>query len=1246
MRKLPLFLLLVTIGALHALSINGWNNIRFTGRSAENAVIMRTEISSADLTNASLIYNNGSGVVESSLGLIDPNTNTYQTTFTAPNASFNYGLKKSYGAQPATIVPLPHNSTSLPSLNLMTKVSDDVSGDQSAANGDVVADYVAFSNTKVFTAIQNRGGGFPTSGGLFGPYYSYMSIIGDPNTNPNDPNAIVWALHYVSVPAVFSSGLYKITGTGISDVTRIAGIQTTIDSGNNALIMGADLSYMYNDPDFQSWFDPNNPVIGVLTLVNRISLPATVTQLDNSLGGYVIPTPLSIDTANISQMNVQTDGLFVTATDAYFQSTYTGPADMFPIGMYFITDNNDVYPMTTTAVDFSQPVVYRSANLLSSLPDYVNQSGFTYLEPAIQVYVPYSQYIFSYPPSVVIGTNTLAGRYPLNDYYIYSRSQMLYLSSEIGAGSHINIKKVSWFRNDTGADPDAIGTLEIWMKDTSATVISGTDWENPGTLVATLTNVDLGSGNDWFTIDTTDFLLPNGQNLLISVRTQNAPYTSPHSFWRYTAATNMMRAGQSDSTNPPSMSVSSSRPNLKLVYGYASIVPPPNPAAVVSPLDWATNVMRDATINWTSGGGAPTSYDVYFGTTNPPTYIRNQPETTFNPASVVGTLEFGMTYYWRITPYNESGPATDTCPVWSFTVMSDPTIYPNTTAYLQNFDANWIGSPAAPLGWKVINANSDANTWRQGNAYITPTHSTPYSAYGSGNSNDWLITPPINQHSGIAKISWWDKVESVSYPNNYDVYVSTTGSMISDFVHFLGSYSCINTTWIQHELSLQGFADETIYVAFHQTFSQATNYGFGIDDVEIVEIMPTDMAATSIKSPSSIAFISQAQNIEVTVLNNGTSNQTGYTVYLYENGSTNPVAVETFTSTHVSGTTKVFTLIWTPSNTGMTELYAKVLQPNDSNTTNDTTGFAALYVYSADVFMPTIGNPETTSASLDVPINVYYKNSVSETIYLAHELQMTSGTIKGIVYFNNFVEDLNKGVKVWIKNTTETSLETSWLDSAGYTLVFDGNVHFPIGTDLVNIPLDTPFEYTGGNLAIRIYRVWEDIYWSSSNQFYYTSDSEYPNRSRYFSADGSGPADPIALTPYGSTTPFTGSLSSNIPLTMLIVDPATPIISLDTPEVVLSVDNSSARLDWDVVPGAYAYRIYTTDNINNWSVNPVDVVRVNYYETNRDIAQEFFKVVAVSSYRNTSLDVINHPSNRLGLGITTKESAKPKHTKQ
>jgi len=254
---------------------------------------------------------------------------------------------------------------------------------------------------------------------------------------------------------------------------------------------------------------------------------------------------------------------------------------------------------------------------------------------------------------------------------------------------------------------------------------------------------------------------------------------------------------------------------------------PPNPAVAVSPTNAATGVSSNATLNWASGGGMVQGYELNFGTNNPPTNIANGLDmgltTTYDPSS---DLTYSTTYYWQVIPHNAVGEAVN-CPIWSFTVMEDPTIdfYP----YAQNFDGTWTGTPAAPLGWTVVNANNDAYTWRRGNDYIIPTHSVPYAAVGMGNNNDWLITPPIVVNEHII-LEWWDRVESASYRNSYTVKVSTTNSNIGSFTQSIATYDCINVPWTKHSLDLSAYQGQTIYLAFHQTFSAATYYGFGIDD--------------------------------------------------------------------------------------------------------------------------------------------------------------------------------------------------------------------------------------------------------------------------------------------------------------------------------------------------------------------------------------------------------------------------------
>ncbi|MFH1121319.1 MAG: choice-of-anchor J domain-containing protein [Bacteroidota bacterium] len=269
------------------------------------------------------------------------------------------------------------------------------------------------------------------------------------------------------------------------------------------------------------------------------------------------------------------------------------------------------------------------------------------------------------------------------------------------------------------------------------------------------------------------------------------------------------------------------------VTASATTFGPPSCAVISTPSNAGTDVLISATLNWTSGGGAPTGYRLSLGTDNPPTDILLDADQgnvlTYNPTP---DLNYNTTYYWSVTPYNTYGNPTG-CAVWSFTTAPDPTIV--NFPYTQNFDGTWSGSPAAPYGWTVINANSDSYTWNRNNTYITPTHSLPYAAHGMGNTNDYLISPPISLGSIDARIKWWDKVESASYVNSYRVLVSTTTPDISSFTNDLGIYNCSNTAWTEHILELSSFTG-TIYVAFYQLASASTYYGFGIDDFTIEEI--------------------------------------------------------------------------------------------------------------------------------------------------------------------------------------------------------------------------------------------------------------------------------------------------------------------------------------------------------------------------------------------------------------------------
>jgi hypothetical protein len=97
------------------------------------------------------------------------------------------------------------------------------------------------------------------------------------------------------------------------------------------------------------------------------------------------------------------------------------------------------------------------------------------------------------------------------------------------------------------------------------------------------------------------------------------------------------------------------------VWSFTTLVPA-HSATNPNPYDGQAAVSTTPVLSWTADPDA-TSHDVYFGTNYPPTFIRNQPATTFEPS----TLEMTTTYYWRIDEVGAYGTITGV--IWSFRTM-------------------------------------------------------------------------------------------------------------------------------------------------------------------------------------------------------------------------------------------------------------------------------------------------------------------------------------------------------------------------------------------------------------------------------------------------------------------------------------------------------------------------------------------------------------------------------------------------
>jgi len=97
---------------------------------------------------------------------------------------------------------------------------------------------------------------------------------------------------------------------------------------------------------------------------------------------------------------------------------------------------------------------------------------------------------------------------------------------------------------------------------------------------------------------------------------------------------------------------------------------PPDQPSDPYPTNGSSGVPVSVTLSWTctDPDGDTLTYDIYFGTTNPPPLVKSDhTSTSYNP----GTLQYNTTYYWKIVAKDGKGGVTEG-PVWCFkTVLGE-----------------------------------------------------------------------------------------------------------------------------------------------------------------------------------------------------------------------------------------------------------------------------------------------------------------------------------------------------------------------------------------------------------------------------------------------------------------------------------------------------------------------------------------------------------------------------------------------
>lgn len=220
----------------------------------------------------------------------------------------------------------PHNSGNAypPGTNMTADPGDEPAGDAYAPHNNCVdlnGVRIGYSNDRLYVSLSNVTGSWPTSGGIFGPWFVYTAALDNPDAGRDD---IGFALVYADVPILLSPGLYAIDA-GDSTYTLIGNIDYTVQGGD--LHLRCRLADLYAHPAFGTYNPSGHYLMGAGTGTADLSGGIFVNDMTN---GYAFYHRTDIETVGLNTPPFLTDpgySFVASPRDSAinFYVTYTDP---------------------------------------------------------------------------------------------------------------------------------------------------------------------------------------------------------------------------------------------------------------------------------------------------------------------------------------------------------------------------------------------------------------------------------------------------------------------------------------------------------------------------------------------------------------------------------------------------------------------------------------------------------------------------------------------------------------------------------------------------------------------------------------------------------------------------------------------------------------------------------------------------------------------------------------------------------
>lgn len=424
--------------------------------------------------------------------------------------------------------------------------------------------------------------------------------------------------------------------------------------------------------------------------------------------------------------------------------------------------------------------------------------------------------------------------------------------------------------------------------------------------------------------------------------------------------------------------------------------------------------------------------------------------------------------------------------LFSFVVLAAVMLCTSVAAKAETYKVDFSETTGGemPAGWLNLD---DGNVWINGMGYL-------YFYFPATGSHP-VITPKLTMTAGdtFTVYAAPSVAGYASYTANVKVYVSpdrATWTQVGEIKPYTEA-SPEDMTWDTNagttptEFVFSGFPAGDYYVGF---WAQGTNLksveGFTLAQVDY------DAMITAFATPKA-AIVNNKLATSVSV-KNLLNSATQFDATLYADGE----AVHEITNNQLAANaTETVNLDFVPHLEGNVELKVELK-------------FSESYKLETSVVTVPCG-PETSdveshvggygeySATGQIVILSSRANSYTESIWYASEIAVPSGKqITKIVFphWSNTYSDFTATMRVYLQNTTATLVGDAPESKDNMTKVYEGlRTYTKVGTsaELVDfvIELDTPFEYTGGNLRLAVESVNSSATYRNVYFNYYTAES-------------------------------------------------------------------------------------------------------------------------------------------------------------